>query len=453
MKQIAKGFLSILLVLLVVALGFVVYGNYSAPRQLEEEERRANETPAPVTATPSQEPEDTELEENNADISLAVFGDLVCHSGLNAEALQSDGTYDYTKIFGSAGTLATAADYSIVTLETTFPNTTNYTGYPQFQSPKGLARSLKNAGFDLVNTANNHSMDSYKSGLDRTLDVLDEYGLDHIGTYRTQEERDANNGVLVKSLNGISIAFVSYTYGTNGIPVTGFEYAVNIFNNDYMTTLSDVNYDMLKEDMAYARSLDTDLIIALMHWGTEYDRAANRYQEELADFMFAEGADIILGGHVHVPQPMELRHVTDNEGNAKTGYIVYCLGNFISCQNDPYTNLTAALQLDIRKDLNTGETFLNHVSYKPLFMVDLLDYGVTDAGWQYRLWDLHYAIGSYENGTNTGENLGVINERIYNAMVDDLERLYTIFDPAFDEVNGGVDVRAWAEENPPYQLT
>ncbi|MDR0952056.1 MAG: CapA family protein [Oscillospiraceae bacterium] len=438
MKQVGKGFLGVLLAVLLVVLTYIVYLNVRETNQMEAEAEYVEATPKPVieSAAPSKDPGPIQEGENNADIKIAVYGDIVCHTGLNDEAKKSDGSYDYSPIFSDAMGPAQEADYSIVTLETTFPNSSSYSGYPMFSSPASLATGLKQSGFDLVNTASNHSMDSYQSGLNRTLDVLDENGLDHIGTYRSQEERDAANGIVAKDINGVSVAFLSYTYGTNGMPITGFEYAVNVFNNDYLTDLTDVKYDMMKTDMAAARAMNTDLIIVLMHWGTEYELTPNNRQRELADFLFAEGADIVLGGHTHVPEPMELRRVTDNEGNEKTGYIVYSLGNFISCQNDRFTNLTAAVTLTIRKNLNTGETYLKSVSYKPMFMVDLSDHGISGAGWRYRLWDLRKAIGSYE----AGDNYGVITETLYNALTAGLSDLHTVLDPTFDEANGGVDV-------------
>ena len=121
-------------------------------------------------------------------------------------------------------------------------------------------------GFDLVNTASNHAVDGRLAGIVRTLDVLDEAGLDHVGTYRTQEERDENSGILVKEINGITAAFLDFTYGTHAIPVDDYPYAVNVYNLDYMTTLVDVDYEMLDADMAAARALDTDVIIVTVHW-------------------------------------------------------------------------------------------------------------------------------------------------------------------------------------------
>lgn len=447
MKEIWKGILSIALVVLVVGLGVIIYGNYNLRMQEEEENRKAQEasdSSAMPSADPSPSPSGELTEpENAANVSFAVCGDIVCHSGLNTEAKKTDGTYNYAPIFSGVRDFTSKADYAICTMETTFPNTAEYTGYPRFKSPPELATGLKDIGIDLVNTANNHSVDGDKGGLIRTLDILDQNGLDHVGTYRSQEERDKNNGILVKDINGVRFAFLSFTYGTNGIPVTGFEYAVNVFYNDYMTTLSDINYDLLKADMAAARELDTDMIVVMMHWGNEYYTQPVDYQKELADFLFKEGADIILGGHCHVPEPMELRRVEDNEGNEKTGFIAYCLGNFVSCQEDRYTDLTAVLNIDVQKDLDTGETYLKNVSYAPMYMVDLYDVGVT-ADWRYRLWNLQLAIAEHQKGNN----LGVINDSLYNSMIAGLTDLHSIMGEQFDYYNnGGVDVIEWEKEN------
>jgi len=447
MKQLFSGFLSIFLAVLIVALGFLIYANFDSFKEEQKEEEVKNATPKPVIITDENgqeqeiyvEPEG----ENFVDFKLAVCGDLVCHEGLNAEAKQADGSYNYEMIMNAVTTKVNEADYAMVTMETTFYDNATFTGYPMFKSPDSLAASLKNTGFDLVNTASNHCMDSWQAGLNRTLDVLDQNGLDHVGTYRSQEERDANSGILVKDINGVSVAFVSYTYGTNAMPVTGFEYAVNLLFSDYMdNNMHTIDYDSLRADMAAARALNTDLIIAVMHWGVEYMTSPMDYQREVADFLFAEGADLVLGGHVHVPEPMELRKVTDNEGNEKNGFIVYCMGNFISCQNDRYTNLTAVLNLTLRKDLDTGKTYLKYVSYDPMIMIDLDDYGI-ESDWRYRLWDLHSAISAYESG----DNWGVINQALYDALIVARDDIHSIFGAEFDSASGGVDVVEWGWQN------
>ena len=367
-----------------------------------------------------------------AHATLAYAGDLVCHEDLNAEALQSDGSYNYLPLLEGCVPYVSEADLAFCTLETTFPDTDKYYGYPMFKSPKELAANLKEAGFDFINTASNHCMDSLKNGIGQTLDVLEANGLDHIGTYRSQEEWDANHGIVVKDVNGISIAFLSYTYGTNCIPIDGFEYVTNLAFKDYMDTYADeiteVDWERLDADMAYARDLDTDVICVFIHWGLEYHTAPVDYQREIADHLFEQGATLVCGGHPHVPEPMEVRRVTDLDGNERTGYLCYCMGNFISSMNDHYTNLTGVTSIELEKNEATGETYLKNVSYAPLMMVDTADYGIGGAGWRYKLVDLHKAIDSYE----AGDDLGFINETLYNAMLTALDDVHEIFGTQFD---------------------
>lgn len=435
---------SVLLVLVGI-FGFLVYINYT----LDEKNDATQSVMNIVSASPTSQdlsPSPAKISptpQTSTDITLAFCGDVVCHTGLNDDAKKSDGTYDYTPIFGDAKDIISKADYAVCTMETTFPKTTEYTGYPQFKSPPELAKAMKDIGIDLVNTASNHCMDSYKSGLISTLDVLDQNGLDHVGTYRTQEEHDKNDGILVKNINGVNIAFLSFTYGTNGLPVTGFEYVSNIFFKDYLTTLKNIDYDLLKKDMAEARSLNTNMIVVVMHWGNEYAIKPVSYQKELADFFFKEGATLVIGGHCHVPEPIELRHVVDNEGNERMGLLAYCLGNFVSCQNDRYTNLTAILKIDIQKDLDTGKTNLKNVSYTPMFMVDLGDYGLA-GNFRYKLVSLHESLDDYKNGKNPG----YISDKMYSAMESGLKDIHGIMDEKFDAANdGGVDVTQWAQQN------
>ena len=403
------------------------------------------EAAAAATETPEPTEKPVKKGENLTTATLAYAGDLVCHMGLNEEASTGDGGYDYKPIMEGALEDVGAADLAFCCLETTFPEDGTVSGYPTFHTPRQLAEDLKAVGFDLIATASNHCMDARQEGLISTLNVLDEVGLDHIGTYRTQEEWDENHGVVVKDINGISIAFLDYTYGTNCYPVTGFEYAVNLCFKDYLemdaADIDEIDYETLDADLAYARSLDTDLIAVFMHWGWEYYTSPIDYQRELADYLFEQGADLVLGGHPHVPEPMEVRHVRDLEGNERTGYICYCMGNFLSCMNDHYTNYTAVTTLELEKDLDTDETYLKNVSYVPLMMVDTADHGFNGAGWRYRLIDLHKAIGFYEGG----DNVGYINETLYNDMKTAVNEIHEIFGARFDRYDPGYQANTKGE--------
>ena len=321
-------------------------------------------TPAVVTPSPTPTPQPPTT------ATLAVCGDVMSHMPVTNDAWdETQGIYDYTPIFEAARPYVEGADYAVANLETTLSTEGPYSGYPAFRSPAALAEDLKELGFDLMLTANNHCLDRRYDGLVSTLDQLDQAGLAHVGTARTAEESGAAN-IHVADVGGISVAFLGYTYGTNGIPLPeGREYAVNLFNTDYMTTLSTPDTQRLESDLAAARALDTDLIAVMIHWGVEYQTTQNSYQEELADLLIANGADLVLGGHSHVPQPIETRTVTAAAGTQRTGFVCYSLGNFISSQVDPLTDTTAVLTLELTLDHETGEAGVTGWSYAPMLMV------------------------------------------------------------------------------------
>ena len=360
-------------------------------------------------------------------MKLTLAGDLVMHTPLHDEALQADGSYDYTPIFEDVAHYIEDADYSMCTLEAALIGDEGpWKGYPLFHSPDDLAYSLKDLGFDLINYASNHAMDAWHDGIIRTLDVLDDAGLEHNGAYRTPEERAENNGILVKEINGISFAFLDYTYGTNGFPVDDVSWGLNVYTTDYMTWCSKVDYEMLDADMAAARALDTDIIAVVVHWGGEYVTGATQYQTSLADYFFEQGADLVIGGHPHVPAPMELRTIENEDGTTRTGFVCYCLGNLISCQTRPYTDLSAMVQMEITKDAETGEAYISSAEYIPMLMLNITDYGMSKqtAGWGRRLWDIREAIADYEAGDTRG---GVITPYMYQCLQDalaDCERIF-----------------------------
>jgi len=433
MRKMLDGVMYIVLVILIVILGVLVFKNYTMRDVPGKEEIKVTQPEdIPEVVFPSTgDKYMPEAGENAYSVNLAVAGDMVIHSGLNDEAYNAESqTYDYSDIFAEANGILTNADFSVACLETTFPDTREYTGYPLFCSPESLAGDIKESGIDLLSTASNHALDGYVGGLRRTLDILDKNEIMHVGTYRSQEERDEHSGVSFVEIGGIKVAFLAYAYGTNGSSYYGNDYCINIYHEDYMGGTGEVRYDMMKSDIDYAKSQNADIIAAFMHWGQEYAVEPNAEQKEIADFLFYEGADIILGGHTHVPEPMELREFEDKNGEKKTGFIVYSLGNFISCQNDARTNLTAVVNLELTKDPDSGECWVSGAGYTPMFMVDLEDYGInsTEAGWHYRLWDLHKAIDGYA----AGDNRGVINSALLDAMNTGLDEIHSILGREFD---------------------
>lgn len=357
---------------------------------------------APSTqADASEPPEASEpVVQPNIVSTLAVCGDAMSHMPQTRDAYDSQaGAYDYKPMIRFAKPWIEQADYAVVNLETTFAGGPDYSGFPAFNTPDALGDALKDAGFDLVSTANNHCLDRGYDGMVRTLDVLDNLGLAHVGTYRSAEERAAQNGVHVADVGGIKVAFLSYTYGTNGIPLNkSHPDTVNILHTDYMSEAQVLDTARIADDLAAAEALSPDLIAVIVHWGVEYQTTQNEHQEEIADFLFDHGADVILGSHPHVLQPMETRTLTDRDGTTHTGFVCWSLGNFISSQNDEYTDTTVVLNLELTKNPNTGATDVTKVGYVPLYM---LDREQEVDGERFTLLDAHRGIEEYASGDSS----------------------------------------------------
>lgn len=389
----------------------------------------------PVPQKPDPEPE-SEPEPEPVVARLMVAGDIMSHMPLTNDCyVKQKGIYDYSHVLREAAEQLETADFAVANLETTLAGGPEYSGYPRFNSPDELAYDIKDAGFDLLCTTNNHCLDKGIDGLNRTLDVLDEAGLPHLGTYRSQEEREENNGIYVADVGGISVAFLAYTYGLNGHRLPKDRpYAANVFNTDYYTSVSNPDYEALEADMAAARALNTDLIAVIAHWGWEYHTKQNGNQEELARFWVEQGADLVLGGHPHVLQPYDTIVVADEDGRERQGFVIYSLGNFISNQNfsddrrrDLATKTTVILDLELTKDAE-GNASLTDVRYTPYYMVHRNGKPVGERRY---LVNVNQAIADYESGESS-----IIDKSAYQQLQLARELCHEILGEEGDRASG-----------------
>ena len=342
-------------------------------------------------------------------INLVAIGDVMCHStNFKGAYNATTKTYDFNPAFEDIKKYTENADITVGNLETTFaPDSVAYSGYPTFNSPKELGVALKNIGVDVLSTANNHSLDKGYTGLTSTIDRLDEIGLDHMGTYQSAEEQEQ---ILIKDVNGIRIAFLSYTYGTNGIPVPkGKEYCVNL-----------IDKTLISKQIKQAKEQEVDLICVSMHWGDEYKLKQNSTQEQLADFLFKEGADIILGSHPHVLEPMEKRTITLEDGTTKDGFVIYSLGNFISGQVIANTKNTIILNLKLTKHGDSGKITIDDYKYTPVYCYDK---GAGTAN-RYKLIDIRTAVEDYIAGKQN------ISSGLYSTIKAELKKIEAIMEPS-----------------------
>ncbi len=335
-------------------------------------------TPA-VTPTATPKPIDIIEPDPIATATLSVVGDLMVHEWQLDNAYdKTTKTYDFYKSFRFIAPYLNKADYTIGNLETTLGES-NFTGYPTFCTPDSFAQAIKDAGFDFVTTANNHANDRREAGILRTLNVLDKLGIDHTGTYRSKSERDT---VFVKEINGISFAFLSYSYSTNGIPLTQ--------GKDYLCNMLDEK--LIENDIKAAKALNPDFIVVLPHMGNEYELYPKQVFKDWVKLMFNAGADIVLASHPHVQQTAEYVTVTDADGTERTCFVAYSLGNFISSQRTTPRDAGVIMNLAFEKpeggkaklvDVSYVSTWVKFTNDKGAYDITILPVGETVAQIQY----------------------------------------------------------------------
>lgn len=267
-------------------------------------------------------------------VSFLFAGDAMQHKAQISAAKINDG-YDYSLYFEKIKDKVKAADISVVNLEVTLAGPP-YTGYPTFGAPDEYGFALKDAGFNIFLTANNHCVDKRKKGLERTIMMLDSMKVKHTGTFTDSVKRDLYYPLMMIK-NGIRIAMLNCTYGTNGIPV------------DNPNVVNMIDKKQIKKDIEAAKQMKADIIIANMHWGEEYKLKQNKEQESLAQFLIDNGVRLVIGNHPHVVQPLDIRRNADGEIDA---VVVYSLGNLISAMKPANTTGGMLLNIDISKEKN-----------------------------------------------------------------------------------------------------
>lgn len=283
---------------------------------------------------------------------LIFVGDAMQHQAQldRAKELAGGKGYDYSDCFTLIAPEITAADYAVCNLEVPLGGGPDYTGYPCFSAPDSYAQALKDAGFDMFLTANNHCLDRRDKAARRTLTALDSLGIDHVGTYHDAADR-ARKAPFIKDINGIKFGFLNYTYGTNGIePREGVEVSL-------------IDRGKIAREVQAARDAGAEILCVAVHWGVEYVLLPGAAQKDLADFLTDLGVDLIIGGHPHVIQPMEVRH---NAAGNKDILLVYSLGNFISNMKTGDTRGGALVKVRVERDAD-GKARFKHAAYDTFF--------------------------------------------------------------------------------------
>ena len=336
-----RNVLIALIVLLILSIGLLVFlcvKLATAPQEPQLAQPTQPVTlPTETTQPPTTEPPTTAPPEPEHVVSTATIlstGDLLMHGGLINAANQGDGTYDFGYIFPYITEYVTAADYAVANLETTLAGTAKpYQGNPMFNCPDELVDAAKNAGFDMLLTTSNHSYDSQQPGFERTIRTIREKGLANLGTMLSAEEPK----YVVQDINGIKIGMIAYTYedslgpgnppalNYNPMQAGGYD-LINCFRHSDPDSL----YNHLGPQMELMKADGAEAIVVYLHWGQEYKLEANASQKEIAQHLCDMGVDVIIGGHPHVVEPVELLESTVDPNHRTV--CLYSMGNAVSNQ-------------------------------------------------------------------------------------------------------------------------
>lgn len=266
-------------------------------------------------------------------VRLVFIGDVMAHGPQLNAALKPgadrndpDG-FDFSASFQYVKDRFDAADYVVANME--FPcGVRPYSGFPVFSTPQAMPEDARRAGVDLFLTANNHICDKGRPGMDSTYVIYTRMGVPFTGFYRSEGEEYENNPYIA-SIKGVRIAFINFTYGTNGMPVPE-PWRVNGMDSVHV-----------KQVIRRAQERGAELIIALPHWGEEYHQMPSPRQREWAEMLFREGVDAVIGSHPHVVQPASF-----DPPHA----LAYSLGNYVSNQSDPFTQIGMLYELVVVAD-------------------------------------------------------------------------------------------------------
>ncbi|EMC27623.1 CapA family protein [Streptococcus mutans] len=283
---------------------------------------------------------------------VVANGDILYHDILYTSARKNDGSYDFDPYFEYVKSWISSADLAIGDFEGTISPDYPLAGYPLFNAPTEAAQSMKDTGYDVVDLAHNHILDSQLSGALNTVKTFNDLGLDTIGIYK--EDR-AKESFLIKKVNGIKIAILGYAYGYNGMES-------NLTEEEQAAHLSNLDEKKIKAELKSAEK-KADVTIVMPQMGTEYALEPTEEQKTLYHKMIKWGADVIFGGHPHVAEPSE---VVKQDGQKK--FIIYSMGNFIS--NQSYENLQnywteRGLLMDVTFEKKAGKTNIKTVKAHP----------------------------------------------------------------------------------------
>ena len=345
--------------------------------------------------------------EQETSARIMANGDLLYHDIIYISAKKSDGTYDFHENFEYVKPWLKQADLVIGDFEGTVNKDHYLAGYPLFNAPGEVMDAIKDAGYQVLDLAHNHILDSQIEGVVSTADAIEKAGMTPIGVY-THEPRD-KAPIVIKEVNGIKVALLAYSYGFNGIEQS-------ISQEDYNRYLSDLDEEKMKAEIERAEK-EADITIIMPQMGVEYQIEPTEEQKKLYHKMIDWGADIIFGGHPHVVEPAE---TVEKNGDKKL--IIYSMGNFISNQrietmqdveNAKWTERGVLMDVTIKK--KSGKTTIETAQAHPSWVSRTPKGGYSPEGYPLYLYQTYILEDFIEGGKYRSQLDEATKERIDTA--------------------------------------
>lgn len=339
-----KNFKNIFIISLVFFLSLSLFVAYKTDFKFENINTVSNEKIEKIK-------DKNNLKEDKTQVKILAMGDMIFHQPI-VKNYRTGNTYDFTPIFANISEDIKGADLAIANFEGSVNSNRKLSGFPMFNFPKESIYSLKNAGFDILSTANNHALDTGLDGVAETLSHIKESGMESFGTLTEEGEK----GIVVEK-NGIKIGLISFTDTLNGMDslMRNKEYSVNTFSQDVAGDIKN-----LKDK--------SDIVIVYPHWGNEYQHHPSERQIYLKEKLHEYGADIILGSHPHVLQKYEVEEI-----NGKKLFTIFSMGNALSSQRVENLKKSGVdtgvlVKLEIEKDNISGVTCLKSYEVQPTYV-------------------------------------------------------------------------------------
>ncbi|MDU5272817.1 MAG: CapA family protein [Finegoldia magna] len=352
--------LAFLIVILLGVIGFK-YSQMSGQSPIQASHKNSQVKNAAQSKSQSKEKADDKSEKpkenknlEKKEITITCWGDYMNHITQIRQAKATN--YDFTDSFAAIKDIVGKSDLSVVNLETTIAkDTSDMSGYPEFATHENVIKALKDTGFDVVSTANNHAYDRRLNGIDRTIDVIEKYGLKRTGTFK----QDESTNPLIVDVKGIKVGFFSYSQMLNG-------YEKLMLNSGRDTAVNLIDMDKIKKDVDYLKKNHADVIMCYMHWGEEYSDYPNSYQKNTFKKLSDMGVDLVIGSHPHTIQKSDVI-----ENNGKKSYCVYSLGNLVSDQRESYGQsygVEIGVYSDIKIEKIGDKTTVKSFENKPYYV-------------------------------------------------------------------------------------